>query len=1001
MSINRIYQNVDELQFEKYNFIISKFSVQMRGALTIEKLIVNEGHVIDYIDSLDSLEYKELTEFNQFRSRDIILTENTIKDSLDLSRLQAQILRKRFLSYHNESKIALDAIVGKVKRIKQKQAALDLWNNNYIKYCVSEKFNNMDNIKYNFVSGKKLNVEVKQGVLTLPIQKETRINISNISISSGNGNAGNSDLEVNYNTLNLMNLIDGDTNTWFEYERLDSGPVRLNLTIELRDESIVNYIEISPYLIDGFFRIKDIKYSGNSRDYKSIKDLTLVEGDSFYTPKQIDSGNLWNISFMPIKTKTITLVLEGNFMNYIKVSGANGVSERKRYSIGIREIGVKKIKYSQSGSINSSVLPLLENCYIGEADLKILPENESLYDIDFDVSTDGGNSWGDVKGNSFIVEDEKKLVYKMNIVRNDGNFSNASTFEKKEDNSYLKIKHKSCSKKISPNTLTVNEKTTEDDIFVYQKSGIILSNKPQRSKTIYKNKRLNPKLFQSNATTRSYVYVPFKNDLSDYNIFSNDIQVYVDNEIFSEVLSESDLNETDNTYYIQDDFSNIVFHKDRLEYGSRVKFKIKPQELNFFKREKKFFSKFDNYFNPTKSSIRLECLSSRRKKFVEKINKNKSIFKLNRRGIIKDSINFKNTINRSFTDGDGKENVKASGSNINYHLNERKSIMYLPEMNFDGIVNIEYEANEILDIIEDEYEIWFEDGVPKGIFIEESDFVSEDVTEVLDLTLSAPAKYSLRENMSFSRKDTFPGNKKVFTLSNKNIVAGTVRLSPEVFGKSSSFDISPIEVPFLDGKSEFLDLKKIEKEKTIEILSDVNGLLSFKLAAGSLWYHTLGITIDSEDFLSFKNSKNSIASIGDYFIDGNGIVTVKIEPVTKLTGDKNISYYYKEKIESDKYRYSVDYNFGILYLSEEISVGNKSKIYYKTSNYSAAYEIVDKIENFRYNKKSKRIEVDSGYLSDKTDIFGVAYLVKDIKVSLEELKEYFTPFIDRIVFRFK
>ena len=356
MSINRIYENINELEFEKYNFIISKFSIQMKGALTIEKLIINEGHIIDYIDSLDSLEYKELTEFDQFRSRDIILTENTIKDSLDLSRLQAVILRKRFLNYYNESVIGLNSIIGKIKRIKQKQAALDLWDDNYVKYCVSEKFNNMDNLKYNFVSGKKLNVEVKQGVLTLPIEKETKVNISNVTISSGNGNAGNSDVEVNYNTSNLMNLIDGDTNTWFEYERLDTGPVKLNLTVELRDESIINYIEISPYLIDGYFRIKDIRYSGNSRDYKSIKDLTLVESSSFYTPKEIDSGNLWNISFMPIKAKTFTLVLEGNFKDYIKVHGANGVFTRKRYSIGIRELGVKKVKYSQSGTINSSII---------------------------------------------------------------------------------------------------------------------------------------------------------------------------------------------------------------------------------------------------------------------------------------------------------------------------------------------------------------------------------------------------------------------------------------------------------------------------------------------------------------------------------------------------------------------------------------------------------------------------------------------------------------------
>lgn len=1003
MSINRIYQNTNELEFEKYNFIISKFSMQIKNAIDIEKQIINEGHVIEYIDSLEDLIYEELSEFSQFRSRDFILNENKIKDSLDLSRLQCEILRKRFLSYYNESQIIVNGLIGKIKRIKQKQAAIDLWDDNYIKYVVSEKFRNFDNLDFNFVSGNKLNVETDQGVLTLPIEKESILEIKNISITSGNGNAGNSDVEVSYNSSKLSNITDNNINTWFEYERLDNGPVRLNLTVELDDESIINYIEIVPYLIDGHFNIKDIKYSGNSRDYKSIKDLTLVENDAFYTPKILDSGNLWNINFLPIKTKSFTLVLEGNFASYIKVAGANGTFTRKRFSIGIREMKVKKIKYSTQGSINSSQINLLENCYVGESQIKVIPENTNLYSMDFDISTDGGTSWNAGTDKTFLVEDEKKLVYKLNLKRENNSFSTSSTFSKEEDNSYLKVKTKVCSKKISPNVITINEKTTEDDIFVYQPTGVNLSSKYEKTKVIFRHKRLNSKIFNPVPlyASKPTIRIPLNLNLSDYNILPKDIEIYLDDELLSEVQSINDLNQQEDTYYIEEDFSFIILHKERVEYGSRIKFKLKPEELNFMKREKEYLCKFNNLFNPNKSKIDIECLSGRRKSYVENINKNRNVFKLNRRGIIKDSISFTNDINMTFQGVEKKEDVKTESNTIGFHVNERKSLIHLPRMNFEGVVNIEYKANEIFEVEEKDYKIWFEEGIPKGIIISEDNFVSEDVEEKLELNASFAKKFSLREHYSYAREDRFPGHRRAFTLSNKNIVSGTVRLSPEVFGKQKDYDISPIEVPFLDGESEFLNLKKSLNEKTISIISDSNGFVKFKLAAGALWYPKLSIEFEGSEFITPVSSLSQVNTYGEYFVDKDGNVTLKIDPTTLLEEEKNISYYYTNKTASEKYKFSVDYNEGILYLSENINLSDNSKIFYKTSNYVAGYEIVDKIKNFVYNKKSKRIEIDSGYISDKSNTIGTAYLVKDIKITLEEMKDYFTPFIDRIDFRFK
>ena len=92
---------------------------------------------------------------------------------------------------------------------------------------------------------------------------------------------------------------------------------------------------------------------------------------------------------------------------------------------------------------------------------------------------------------------------------------------------------------------------------------------------------------------------------------------------------------------------------------------------------------------------------------------------------------------------------------------------------------------------------------------------------------------------------------------------------------------------------------------------------------------------------------------------------------------------------------------GILYLSENLGTGSFNKtIKYKTATYSASYEIVDKIKDFNYNNKIRKIEVEAESLNDISNTLSVAYLVKDTEISLEKLKDYFTPFIDRIDFRF-
>ena len=72
-------------------------------------------------------------------------------------------------------------INGKVKRINQKKAALNLWKND-ISFVHLEKFLNFDNLKDSYTKQNKMFVDFDQGIALLPVENEKRINVKSAII---------------------------------------------------------------------------------------------------------------------------------------------------------------------------------------------------------------------------------------------------------------------------------------------------------------------------------------------------------------------------------------------------------------------------------------------------------------------------------------------------------------------------------------------------------------------------------------------------------------------------------------------------------------------------------------------------------------------------------------------------------------------------------------------------------------------------------------------------
>jgi hypothetical protein len=209
-----------------------------------------------------------------------------------------------------------------------------------------------------------------------------------------------------------------------------------------------------------------------------------------------------------------------------------------------------------------------------------------------------------------------------------------------------------------------------------------------------------------------------------------------------------------------------------------------------------------------------------------------------------------------------------------------------------------------------------------------------------------------------------------------------------------------IEIDFIDGVSEFLNLVKVDSERTNEIAAQ-NNIVQFQLAASSLYYEALGVKFeDTSTFIALKTVPiNSSNQHGDYMIYANGYVEVYIDD-QYLLPDTSYSYYYLDSGIPIKNRFSVDYDQSVIYFSESVS-DSSAVIKYKIANYIAEYDILSKVEDFTVNYKNKEVRINS---SDFPVSRGNLYLFYKKSLSgynLENVQEFFSPLLYGLRYEFK
>lgn len=931
------------------NSLDNKYLIESEALLMFEKILDFDFHrrEIRVGECLSSPDF--LYNFQQF---EVMLTVIN-------SKLNALI--RIFLEDFNYAEDQIKAIQDKINRCYQKKALYKLWNNEEANYRVVESFLNLDLLTDKFIRTKMLSLNASQGCALLTEKEIKKLEIDALSIGkASNGFAGNSDVEVTNNNINLDNVLLEDPAYWFEYERMDDGPLILELKSQLTKESIVNRIRIIPVNVgySNEYTIKDITLSGSEGSI-SIKELVSksLEEDTW----SLQNSYEWELSFLPVKARTITFTFEQTNSYLIETTNSKNIIERERFAIGLKSIEFYQVSFYESGEIGSVNRTLPEGLSAVELKKIVFPENTKLYDNKVEVSFDEGSNWKEISEDPILLEQDN-FMWRMSLKRNDELLEKESSFFKAKALETKKVSTV-VSKLKSPYKISI-EGNPDSLVRVYQSN---LLSRGKNSKKIklgsgFKNQKFS---FEGLSITDPEDLIVFKN--------SKELVYNSDNEFL-----------TNDEWSVSNDLQSIVlngFNKDET-----IEIVMKEETMTFEKIQDKYYYKPLYAFDIDKSNISIRYAESEIKSATVVLPSDKKVIKLVGDNIIKDSFEIKSENNVTYT---LKSNRALSTEEL--YVDYINGFIWTKEKITEDIVTVSYKYIKSSVLEDSEYEVVWDD-LRKEYYIQLNSVVSLEVEDQIGRGLSAGI--DLITGQDLDRPTEIEVNDRVKVLSYPNIIKGFLLLE-NVIDSSNA----PEEVTFVDGKQEFLGLVLVSDERTSAIEADGSGKVSFALSANSLFYKDAKTTFsDTSVFETEVSSIVDVNVLGEYYISTSGVITVFVGIGNSLKSNILISYFYKNSNFIANNKYSVDYKNGVLYSG--IDMLTNGKIKYKVANYLMSYDILKPLEKVSFDSKNKIVSINTEVMNNRSNTIKIFWEEKAQGMSLEALSEYFSPTIQEVGFKF-
>lgn len=926
-------------------------------------------------------------------------------------------LVKDMLTVFEELKYTGDIVVSNYNRLVNEELALEAWTKKiYNKVSdltlfstdvvgrstyVSDDFVNYDNVDFEdrFLQGSMCFVDTVQGQVTLPrttaasalVVTETKIN------RESNGQEGNSQQLGAAPHDDISKILDDDSDTWWEYERVAIGvqatPLVLSLTLTLNAQSIVNHVRINPnnFGTSNWVKVLSIETSVDDAVYTSIRESLDIEGfgdlltdeDFTLAPTNSKYAGQGMFSFTPRKAKYVRIIMEQPQGYWISTT----VGDRFRYAVGIRDIEISGISYQQTGTIVSLPFSFSEEIRkVAVAAVENPIRESTLAEIEHYISVDDGGTWKQLQRLDGEDPDLPKII---NI--NSGDEAGINTTNPTDE-----IRHKAVLLRLSDGFQDEKAATQEELIEIYDLRQIptgspyqfLLSQRPVAGSLSI----INP-IYGSKGWTSPKLYVGTSDGTMGQE-FTLDIAIREDEErlFVNSQLWERVEEFTTEFQYVLNYNTGLVKFGDVAAAGQSVPANNAlitielPAERVVIEGARPHTLTLDNRTDGENNAIEIVRFETQRKVVGEIVHPNASVIHM-AHPYVDDVIGVeisepgtpKFLVEQTFVDG-----VTELGPLGDYSIDYTNGVIHLKGLTWaTGNTTLNYTYTPIVTIAPDLYS--FVDGSNhQQIEIDHNAFFSIKVEE----------------------EDTDPQQgQRAITLGHETVVRGTLSFN------GNAADLFRIEIPFVDGLSEFSDVVDVDDESVFVGSND--------FILNHMPYST-DSTIDTALPVRFSDTSVFATELdwddpgtwplgaGEYSIDYSTNHGTPQNPKAQVktgtvTAGGTVDYKYQDGTRAASLlgSYSIDYREGILYinLSQAMPVG--SSVNYEYANYAVKYRIAKELDNTQYtvSPDDKQVTIlDPMVLEDYLPTTRQAGLVKvyyeyveQIRESIEELEPYFTP----------
>jgi hypothetical protein len=940
MSFNQLIKNSKNLDILLFKELLSDKKGEYLGARTLREQSSIESELISpeimEENLLSSIKFPSA--FSQVHNDQF----SSVQESLTF-------LHKKCMLFESQIKLGIKSrinnieakkieVAGKVSELRQKLNSLSGFSEGY-KFVIKEDFYNLYSISRELVTKKELNIDLESNCATLPIVRSEKVTINKIVISNqskgipGNYLSGKNKL--------IYSTVDENDNTFFEFFKLDAGPVKLVLNLRFSSSTIVNQIRIKKAFASASssFKVSDVIFNKNK--HRSIKKLCDMQEQSFEINAASKNGELV-INHLPIEADSATIYLESNEYTTVK----NG---RKIFILGLKQVEFHSIQYDSEGQFGSSRIVTPENLFLLSSETKIFPKRNGSYNEELSVSVDNGAkrhslAYIENKTKDLILDGRQNFFnYIYNLKRNENIVSKLENYSR--DTYFVKTNSslQTVNKKLSPISYPLNYDAAESELQVVQSKVLVRDDLKEKALTIGR--------VSNSGVNRLYIPISLKS----LRIGIDQVKIYLNNKQTDVIESETD--SESNVYLNYDENYIEVF----LAQNKTVKVKILliPFDGKVILKQEGYYVEIPEPFEYDKRLIKVKTTVSSSEVFTQLVPRGTELFFLPHENVEIVDVEYEKAdkwanaceLNLSNQDPDCYEihTLKSSEAGIISFKEETKAEQ----------LRVNYKIEKKKQLTEDEFEIWGKDRGIKGVYL-----------------------YPEAVSFNDAQKDIVTSSK-VCELGVTDIVEGSLSF------KTNPWDDSLYkEVDFIDGYSEFLQVEKMKKDYVPRIeWSDITDDIKFTISqipylAGS-YENSMKVYQDGEV------KENTLA------LDGASPIVYNL---SKIAGDPSshaegyyLEYFYlKEEPDTHK-KFSVDYEKGIVYFSEETTV--LTSLNFKYGDIEISYNIYNNIKNYLFDKVSGVVKVHTEEFVDQNNDVRFLWYENEKEFNLEGLENYYSPIV--------